>query len=175
MKKILLLIVCSFLFSSCATQELAAYKNAKPQLDLVKYFVGTTDAWGMFQQRSGEVIKRFHVVIVGTQRDGKLTLDERFTYDDGSKQQRIWTLIQAADGTWRGTADDVVGEAVGHVSGNALRWQYVLALPVDGTTYHMQMDDWMYLMDDTALLNRTSMKKFGIEFGQVTLFFKKRT
>lgn len=174
MKKLLLLIACSFLFSSCATQELSAYQNAKPQLDLVKYFVGTTDAWGMFQQRSGEVIKRFHVVIAGTQRDGKLILDEQFTYDDGSKQQRVWTLIQAADGSWRGTADDVIGEAVGQVSGNAFHWQYVLALPVDGTIYHMQMDDWMYLLDETALLNRTNMKKFGIEFGQVTLFFKKR-
>ena len=174
MKKLLIVLLASFLLSSCATQDLTAYTNAKPQLDLIKYFVGTTDAWGMFQQRGGEVLRRFHVVINGTQSDGKLMLDERFTYDDGTTQQRIWTLVQSSDGSWRGTADDVVGEATGHIAGNTLHWQYVLALPVNGSTYHLQVDDWMYLMDDTALLNRTSMKKFGIEVGQVTLFFKKR-
>jgi hypothetical protein len=177
MKKIMFIILSvalSSLLSSCATQELASYANAKPKLDLVNYFSGTTDAWGIFQKRGGEVVKRFHVVMVGTQCHGKFTLDERFTYDDGTTQQRIWTLIQAPDGSWRGKADDVVGEAVGHTSGNALHWQYVLALPVEGKTYDIQVDDWMYLMDDTAMLNRTSMKKFGVEVGQVTLFFKKR-
>lgn len=175
MKKIFTLVLASFLLASCATQELTAYTNAKPQLDLARYFVGTTDAWGMFQKRSGEVVKRFHVVIKGTQSDGKLILDEHFSYDDGTTQQRIWTLVQSPDGSWRGTAGDVVGEATGHIAGNTLHWQYVLALPVDGDTYHLQVDDWMYLMDETALLNRSRMTKFGFEVGQVTLFFKKRS
>jgi hypothetical protein len=34
-------------------------------------------------------------------------------------------------------------------------------------------DDWMYLMDDDTLINRSSMSKFGIELGQVTLFFRR--
>lgn len=173
MKKVVSLLFLFFL-SSCATQDLASYKNTQPKLDLVDYFVGTTDAWGIFQQRNGEVVKRFHVEMIGTQRDGKLILDEHFRFDDGTKQQRTWTLVQLPDGSWSGTASDVIGQAVGHVAGNTLHWQYVLALPVDGTTYHMQVDDWLYLLDEKAMLNRTSMKKFGIEFGQVTIFFKKR-
>jgi hypothetical protein len=178
MKKILLVtlfVAIASLLSSCATQELSTYANAKPELDLVKYFVGTTDGWGMFQKRGGEVVKRFHVVITGTECHGKLVLDERFTFDDGTKQQRVWTLVQAPDGSWKGKAGDVVGEAIGHVAGNTLHWQYVLTLPVEDKFYDMQVDDWMYLVDETSLLNRTSMKKFGIEFGQVTLFFKKRS
>jgi hypothetical protein len=119
-------------------------------------------------------VKRFHVEITGTHQNGVLVLDERFTYSDGTKQQRIWRLTPAPDGSWRGTADDVKGEAVGKIAGNALNWRYTLLLPVDGTTYEVAFDDWMFLMDKNTLLNRASMTKFGFELGQVTLFFKKR-
>jgi hypothetical protein len=151
------------------------YQGAKPVLDLEKYFAGTTDAWGMFQQRDGAVLKRFHVIIEGKKINNQLVLDERFTYDDGSKQQRIWRLTKQSDGSWSGLADDVKGEAVGHIAGNALNWRYTLLLPVDGKIYEMQMDDWMYLIDEDNMINRASMRKFGVEFGQVTLFFRRRT
>lgn len=173
MKKSLIAALCGFL-TACASPDVAIYQNAEPKLDLVQYFVGKTDAWGMFQKRGGEVVKRFHVEITGTHNNGQLVLDERFKYDDGTTQQRVWTLTQAKNGTWRGTADDVKGEAIGKVAGNALNWQYTMLLPVDGKTYEVQFDDWMYLIDDKSMLNRASMQKFGLELGQVTLYFKKR-
>ncbi len=174
MKIALLLLSSLLLLCSCSAPEVSHYAEVKPSLDLVRYFVGTTDAWGMFQKRSGEVTKRFHVTIAGRQEQNKLILDERFEYDDGSKQQRIWTLIQSVDGIWHGTAADVIGEATGQVAGNALHWQYTLLLPVDGSNYQMQFDDWMFLLDDQSMMNRASMQKLGVELGQVTLFFKKR-
>jgi hypothetical protein len=173
MKKILTLLACLIL-SSCVAPDVTHYQNLEPKLDLETYFVGTTDAWGMFQKRSGEVVKRFHVEITGSKKDGKLILDERFSYDDGTKQQRIWTLTHFPDGTWHGTAGDVVGEAIGRVSGNALHWEYALLLPVDDSTWQMHFDDWMVLIDEKVMINRASMQKFGIEVGQVTLFFTKR-
>ncbi|MGL6041067.1 MAG: DUF3833 domain-containing protein [Deefgea sp.] len=173
MKKSILAALCGLL-TACASPDVAQYQKAEPKLDLVHYFVGKTDAWGMFQKRSGEVVKRFHVEITGTHNNGKLVLDEQFKYDDGTTQQRIWTLTQAADGSWRGTADDVKGEAVGKIAGNAFNWRYTMFLPVDGKTYEVQFDDWMFLIDDKSMLNRASMQKFGFELGQVTLFFKKR-
>lgn len=173
MKKTLIASLCGLL-SACAAPDIQFYKNAEPKLDLANYFVGTTHAWGMFQKRSGEVVKRFNVEITGTQNQGKITLDERFKYDDGSTQQRIWTLTPQADGTWRGTAADVKGEAIGEVAGNALHWRYTMLLPVDGKTYEMQFDDWMFLIDKQSMINRASMSKFGIEVGQVTLYFNKK-
>ncbi|MBY0467552.1 MAG: DUF3833 domain-containing protein, partial [Burkholderiaceae bacterium] len=55
----------------------------------------------------------------------------------------------------------------------ALRWTYVLALEVDGRTYHVDFDDWMYLMDEHVMLNRAVMSKFGVRLGDVTLSFYK--
>jgi hypothetical protein len=77
--------------------------------------------------------------------------------------------------TFHGTADDVVGVATGRVSGNALHWTYVLRLPVDGKEYLVNFDDWMWQMDEHSMMNRSTMSKFGIDLGEVTLFFRKRT
>ncbi|AMP05973.1 hypothetical protein CPter91_3652 [Collimonas pratensis] len=83
-------------------------------------------------------------------------------------------MAQQPDGRWSGKADDVKGEAIGTIAGNTLHWNYTLRLPVDDHTYEVQFDDWMFLIDEQTMLNRASMSKFGIEIGQVTLFFKKR-
>ena len=58
-------------------------------------------------------------------------------------------------------------------SGNALRWRYTLALPIEGRTWHVQFDDWMFLINDQVMINRAKMLKFGIELGEVTLSFHK--
>jgi len=165
-----LLILCA-----CTAPDVSHYSAERPELDLVKYFSGTTDAWGMFQKRSGEVVKRFHVVIDGHEVDGALVLDEHFDYSDGTRQQRVWTLRRQPDGHWKGTAADVVGAADGTVSGNALHWGYVLRLPVDDKTYDVTFDDWMYLVDDTTMVNRARMSKFGVRLGEVTLLFRHRS
>ena len=101
-------------------------------------------------------------------------LDEDFTYSDGSKQRRVWTLRRQADGRYVGTADDVAGEAAGEEKGNAFRWGYTLKLPVNGRVVEVQFDDWMYLMNDRVMLNKARMSKFGVGLGEVTLSFVKR-
>lgn len=169
----ILLLPLFLLLASCGQIEVEHYRDEQPRLDLREYFAGRVDAWGMFQKRSGEVIKRFHVAIDGRLEGDALILDERFTYSDGSTQRRVWTLHPDGPGRWRGTADDVVGEARGEVAGNALRWRYVLSLPVDGKVYQVDFDDWMYLLDERTMANRSFMTKFGFELGQVTLFFRK--
>jgi hypothetical protein len=50
-----------------------------------------------------------------------------------------------------------------------------LALPVEGTVLNVQMDDWMYLMNDRVMLNKARMTKLGIHLGDVTLSFTRRT
>lgn len=161
------------LLAGCAGVSVDEYRAERPQLDLRDYFNGRLHAWGMFQDRSGKVVKRFQVAMLASWDGDTGKLEEDFTYSDGSTQRRVWTLIRQADGSYVGRADDVVGEARGEVSGNALHWRYVLALPVDGKVYEMNFDDWMYLIDDKVMLNRSFMSKFGIEFGQVTLSFTK--
>ena len=68
----------------------------------------------------------------------------------------------------------MVGVATGVAAGNALIWRYTLSLPVDGKTYEVQFDDWMFLMDERVLINKAVMSKFGVRLGEVTLSFYKK-
>ena len=163
------------LLAACSTPVAPEHYAAElPALDVQRYFNGTLDAHGIFQDRSGKVVKRFSVVLRCRWEGDVGTLDEDFSYADGSKQKRVWTLRKTAPGRFTGTAADVVGEAEGVVSGNALRWKYVLALPVDGKVYHVDFEDWMFLVDERVMLNRAAMSKFGFGLGAVTLSFDKR-
>ncbi|MDD2885115.1 MAG: DUF3833 domain-containing protein [Dechloromonas sp.] len=174
MKKCLLAALFSLGLAGCAAPGIEHYRAEQPVLDLKTYLNGTLDGWGMFQGRSGEVKRRFHVVIEARWQGDVGVLDEQFSWSDGSTSRRVWTLQRQADGSYRGTADDVIGEALGELSGNALRWRYVLALPVDGKVYHVDFDDWMFLIDDKVMLNRSYLSKWGIGLGEVTLSFVKR-
>ncbi len=160
--------------AGCGTVAVEQYRDERPALDLQRYFDGTVDAWGMFQDRSGKVIKRFTVRIDARWSGDTGVLDEHFEYSDGTRSRRVWTLKRLDANRYVGTADDVVGEAIGEVSGNALRWVYVMKLEVDGRTWEVDFDDWMYLMDDQIMLNRSVMSKFGVRLGEVTLSFRRR-
>jgi len=173
-KRILVLMVALFGLWGCSSVEIDKYRSETPVLDLRQYFNGTLEAHGIFQDRSGEVVKRFTVIIDASWQGEVGTLDERFTYSDGSTQRRVWTITRTGEGRYVGRADDVVGEARGEEAGNALRWRYVLALPVDGKVYNVDFDDWMFLMDDRVMLNRSVMSKWGFRLGEVTLSFYKR-
>lgn len=169
-----LALAAALTLGGCASQQIDSYASEKPALDLQQYFNGTLDAFGVFTDRSGTVVKRFSVVMVCHWQGDEGTLDESFTYSDGSTQKRIWHLTRQADGHFVGRADDVVGVALGESRGNALHWNYTLSLPVDGRVYEVQFDDWMYLMSERVMLNKASMTKFGVRLGDVTLSFYKR-
>ena len=160
--------------SACAGPQIADYAAETPVLDLRKYFTGTVDAWGIFTDRSGRVVKRFTVVIDCQWQGDEGVLDEAFTYSDGTLQRRVWRLKALPNGRYEGRADDVVGMATGQTKGNAFQWQYTLALPVDGTVWQVQFDDWMYLMNDRVMLNKAVMSKLGVTLGEVTLSFSRR-
>ena len=179
MKRRLLLAAGAAAFSAlalvgCASPNIDSYAAQTPVLDLQQYFNGTLDAYGIFTDRSGAVVKRFTVLMNCSWDGDNGVLDEHFTYSDGSTQKRIWRLKKGLDGRFTGRADDVVGEALGESRGNAFHWTYTLSLPVNGQVYEVQFDDWMYLMTDTVMLNKATMRKFGLRLGEVTLSFAKR-
>ena len=160
--------------AGCAAPSIQDYASQTPVLDLRSYFNGTLDGYGIFTDRGGKVVRRFTVVIRCSWSGDEGVLDEDFSYSDGSKSRRVWTIVRQAAGRYTGTAGDVVGTAQGESRGNALRWTYVMALEVDGKTYHVDFDDWMYLQDDKVMLNKSVMSKFGLRLGEVILAFRRR-
>ena len=167
-------LAASLTLLACAAPQPRDYSAQKPLLDMKTFFTGKVDGWGIVQDRSGKVTKRMVVEIAGTWNADVGTLDERFTYSDGSAETRVWTLRKSGN-RYIGTALDVRGEAVGEAAGNALHWSYVLHARRDnGDTVDLDMDDWMWLVDERTMMNRTSFSKLGIRLGEVTFFFRRR-
>ena len=127
----------------------------------------------MFHDRFGNLKRSFKVDIEGTLESNILTLDEKFLYDDGEKDTRIWTIKILGDNKYSGEASDVVGKAEGISSGNALNWKYKLNLKVKDSTIKVDFDDWMFLQEKGILINRAEVKKWGLNIGVVTITFLK--
>jgi hypothetical protein len=153
------------------------------QFDLESFFDGDLIAYGQFQDVLGTVRRSFVVTIGGDWDGERLRVVEDFVYEDGSVEQRIWTLVKTgpvtADQTWEGTAPGVIGIAVGQEQGDRFNWQYQIDLPVpaaDGPTETLRVsfDDWMWQQTHDRLLNIAYVKRFGLDIGQVVISFEKQ-
>ena len=172
--KALIASATTALMTACGSVDVDHYAKETPKLELSSFFTGTIDAWGIFQKRNGEVARRFHVEILTEWKSpDEGILDEHFDWSDGEKQRRVWKLKAVGPHRYIGRADDVDGEAIGEIYGNALRWRYTLNVPFRGSTIGLNFDDWMILIDDKVMLNRAVFSKWGIRMGEVTLSFSK--
>jgi hypothetical protein len=158
--------------AACATPVAAPKTKIAETLVLEDYFKGQTTAWGVFQERDGSLARQFKVTITGDWDGNVLTLDERFDYSDGAKEQRIWKIRKTSSTTYEGTAGDVRGVAKGLIQGNQLSWTYDVDLKVGSRTILVTFDDRMWLQPDGVLINRAKVKKFGIVFGEATIVFQ---
>jgi hypothetical protein len=174
MIRIVAVFAMALALAGCAAVTPGDYRGEKPELDLAHYFDGTIDGWGMVQDRSGKVLRRFYVKIDASWKADVGTLDESFEWSDGTTEKRVWTVTRSGAGDYSGTAGDVVGRATGVAQGNALQWKYVLKLPPQQGDWEVDVDDWMYLVDADTMLNRSVITKFGIRFAEISIAFRKR-
>jgi hypothetical protein len=167
MQKFSLLAIAALL-SGCS-QSVSEYSNETPQLKLDQFFQGESRAWGVLHDWQGKQSVRFTAELCGSWQGNNGNLYELFYFSDGRVEQRHWQLQQNADGSVSGSAGDVVGQATGQLAGNSLYWEYTLRIPYDGDTLDVKVKDWLYLIDNENLLNRTTLHKFGVTVGELTL------
>ena len=150
-----------------------SFAGTKPTLTFEEYFKGDTIGYGILFNRSGGVRRQFVVEMHGTQNGNQFTLDEYFTFLDGERLTRQWVVTKLDENHYEATASDVKGKAIGKQFGSVIQWQYVLRVPVKGSTYDISFDDWMFLQDDDVMINRAQMTKFGFSVGEMVLTFRK--
>ena len=163
------------MLSGCSAPDIDRFKKGKPSLSLTEFFAGETIAYGIFEDRFGQLKRQFRVHIDGRTEQGKLILDEQVLYDDGEQAQRIWTITstQTKDGfiRYEGSADDVTGTATGKAAGNVLSWSYDIELAIGDNDIEVRFDDFIYQMSNNLAINRAHVTKWGVELGTVTLVF----
>ncbi len=177
LKKLLnlgLIGVCTMTLLACSNQKAQDYSANTPELTIQKYFNGPSKAYGLLQNWSGKQTRRFSVTMQGHWHDvNKGELHEEFVFSDGEKQTRDWTLTMTDAHHFTATAHDVVGVAKGEQYGNTIHMSYVLAVPVNGKIINLNVDDWLYAINERVVINKSTLKKFGLTVGQLTIAFEK--
>lgn len=174
MQTILAIFFVSFFLTGCSGIKVSDYADRKPMMIPEDFFNGQLSAHGIIKNRAGKVVRYFNADIKAYWEGTKGTLEEDFIYDNGEKQRRVWTLTRQADGSYIGTASDVVGEATGRIAGNSMFLEYVLEVPYGDGTISLTMDDRMYLVEPQTIVNESVMYKFGFRVGEVILVMRKQ-
>ena len=175
MKKEGLVISLITAMSSALAINGKSYQGLQPNFVLEDFFNGKIKAWGIIQSRSGEVLSKFDVDMVGTWSGESGKLVEKFKYyDSGKIQDRVWEITKLDDKHYIGKAGDIIGQATGVSYGNAINWSYSMYVPVKGSSIKFKFDDWMWAMNGNTVMNRSYLKKFGITFAELTIFMQKQ-
>ena len=161
------------LLSNCTIMKPEDYKNTEPKIKIEEYFLGDVKAWGIFQGRSGIVKRQFTAKMNGSFNGENFILNEDFSWSDGEKQKRQWTIKKTGDHNYEGTAADVVGVAKGKSYGSAFKFEYNLLIPYKDKKIKVSFDDWIFQQDDEVAINRAIVTKFGFKIGELTVFFLK--
>lgn len=164
---ILAALVVQRRFFSFAAQSPQAYAASDPVMDIRKVLSGPIASEGVIFGPTGQMTSRFVARMEGTWAGNQGTLAEDFHYANGSHQQRLWTLTLGADGAITGTAPDIIGTAQGRQSGATVQMTYRIRLPEDAGGHVLDVVDWMYLMPNGTILNKSEMRKFGIKVAEL--------
>jgi hypothetical protein len=174
-KRTYLFLIASVLLalSACSSTKISDYANNTPRLNPQEFFNGDLTAQGVLKDRSGKVTRYFTATIKASWQNNVGTLDEKFVFNDGEIQYRTWTLTPTQAATFTATAGDVIGTGQGKFAGNAINLRYVLAVKYKNSTINLKVDDWMWRVDETTVLNESTLSKFGFKVGSIQLVMKK--
>ena len=174
MKNTFWFLIIIFLTGCANNMKPTDFKDQKPKLVIEDFLSGNVKAWGILQNRSGNVIRQFSADLNGKWDGKKLLLEEKFNWTDGEIQTRQWTINKLDEHNYTGTAKDVVGTAKGYSYGPAFKFEYVLLVPVKGKEMKITFDDWIFKQDENVAINRATMKKFGFKVAELTVMFVKK-
>ena len=154
-------------YASFQAQTPADYAGLGPQFDLRQHLSGPIQCEGMIYGPTGRVASRFVADMEGTWNGNIGTLSEVFRYDSGTVQHRAWTLALGNSDDITATAADVVGLGSGRVEGPGVMLRYRIRLTPEAGGHVLDVTDWMYLMDNSTIMNRSQFRKFGIKVAEL--------
>lgn len=145
-----------------------------PQFDLRKHLDGPIQCEGVVYGPTGRVSSRFVADMHAKWEGNTGVMTEQFRYDSGAVQNREWTLTLRNDGSIRALAPDVVGEGRGRAEGPGLQLKYRIKLDKDSGGHVLNVNDWMYLMENGTIMNRSQFTKFGIKVAELVATMRKK-
>lgn len=138
-----------------------------PTFDIREILNGPMQCDGVFYGPTGRVTSRF-VAEFDAEWDGNTgVMREYFQYDSGTVQDREWRLTVGSNGQITAEADDLVGPGKGQQKGSGVQLSYTIQLPKSAGSHTLSVTDWMYLLENGSIVNRSQFRKFGIKVGEL--------
>ena len=138
-----------------------------PTFDLRRHLNGDIICEGIIYGPTGRVTSRF-TADFHARWDGNFgRMTEHFRYDSGTTQDREWHLSLDANGKVTAKADDLVGDGQGWQSGSGVKLAYRIKLPESAGGHVLDVVDWMYLLENGTIMNRSQFRKFGIQVAEL--------
>ncbi|WP_127106566.1 DUF3833 domain-containing protein [Pararhodobacter zhoushanensis] len=154
-------------FVGFTAQRPEDYAGQQPQIDIRRHLSGPILCEGVIYGPTGRVTSRFVADMHGRWTGNRGVLEEQFRYASGQVQNRRWTLAMGNDGTVVADADDIVEPGHGRQEGAGLQLKYRIRLPEHAGGWVLDVTDWMYLMDNGTIINRSQFRKFGIKVAEL--------
>lgn len=154
-------------FFSFSAQRAQKYQPTGPSFDIRQHLAGDLESEGVIFGPDGHVASRFVAKMKGLWNGDTGTLAENFLYAGGGNQNRQWNLNVAEDGSITATAADVIGTATGVQCGSAVQLNYRIQLTESAGGHVLDVTDWMYLMENGNIINRSEMRKFGVRVAEL--------
>jgi hypothetical protein len=156
--------------AACATAPPPPRGVATEAFVLERDLAGKTIGRGEFRA-IGQAARPFVAYLDGRWDGETLTLVEDFEFADGEKDRKTWRLRRVGAGEWRGTREDVVGEARGFMDGGAFRLEYDIVLPDPngGAGTRVRFRDIIVRTQDGRVLNDATVGFWGFLVGGVSL------
>jgi hypothetical protein len=154
-------------FFSFAAQKISDYAADEPSIDIRKHLSGPIVSEGVIYGPDGRVSSRFVAHMQGDWSGNSGTLAEHFQFAGGKTQDRMWTLKMGENGHFTATADDIIGTAIGEQRGSAVRITYRIRLPKASGGHVLDVTDWLYLMENGTIMNKSEMRKFGLKVAEL--------
>ena len=157
------------------TQKPGDFAATGPAFDMRQHLNGNILCEGVIYGPLGRVSSRFVADMLGTWNGNTGTLAETFRYDTGVVQERCWTLRVDDAGHIRADAPDLVGSGTGTQRGPAVQMCYRIKLDASAGGHELNVIDWMYLMENGTIMNRSQFRKFGIPVAELIATMRKVT
>ncbi len=143
-------------------------------LEIERFFDGSLTGQGRFRDVFGHERQRFDMELAGAREGDTLSLAETFRYDDGLVQRRVWRMTRTGPDSWRGTAEGVVGTAVGTMRDGRFNWRYTADQPTGDGVRRLAFDLWLEQVDERHVVNRGYVSRLGLPVGVVEIDFERR-
>jgi len=170
---VVVMLVLKARYASFNAQTADDYATG-PMFDIRERLNGPIVCEGIIYGPLGRVTSRFTANFDASWNGNVGKMVEVFHYDSGNVQHREWTLTLGNDGRIRAEAPDLVGTGHGQQKGSAVQLKYRIKLSDDAGGHVLDTNDWMYLMENGTIMNRSQFRKFGIKVAELVATMRPR-